>query len=63
MTLDAADVPDLIGALADRFETYNIGFREARHITVEMLEAAFTELDSFEELSRISSGWDLPYKH
>lgn len=54
MTLDAADVPDLIGALADRFETYNIGHREARHITVEMLEAAFADQADFEESSLVT---------
>ncbi len=63
MTLDAADVPDLIGALADRFESYDIGLREARHITIEMLEAAFADLADFEDDSRITSGWDSPSKH
>lgn len=40
------DVPDLIGALADRFEEYDIGPREAAMIAVEMLAHAMTVVDA-----------------
>ena len=39
------DVPDLIGALADRFDEYDIGPREALHITLEMLAVAMDATD------------------
>lgn len=49
MHIDDCDVPELVSALADRFAGYDIGPREARHITVEMLDAAFAEQADFED--------------
>lgn len=49
MDIDDCDVPELIGALADRFSGYDIGPRETRHITVEMLAVAFAEQAEFED--------------
>lgn len=60
--LELYDVPDLIDALAERFTAYEIAPREARHITVEMLDQAFAALEPFEENTRVD-GYVLPYKH
>lgn len=43
------DVPDLIGALADRFEEYEIGPREAAIITVEILAHAMDAVEAESE--------------
>ncbi len=43
------DVPDLVGALAERFSEYNIGPREAAHITLEMLREAMSAVDTESE--------------
>ena len=47
--MDELDVPDLIGALADRFQEYDIGPREAAYITLEMLREAMTTVDAESE--------------
>lgn len=48
MDLESADVPDLIGALADRFSEYDIDPRAALLIAAEMLAAAMAESDDVE---------------
>lgn len=48
MDLESADVPDLIGALADRFSEYDIEPRAALLIAAEMLAAAMAESDDVE---------------
>lgn len=45
---DAADVPDLIGALAERFEANNIPVRQALAIASEMLAVAMADPDEYE---------------
>ena len=48
MDLEAADVPDLIDALAERFRDYEIGPRESMVIAVEMLAAALSDDDGLD---------------
>lgn len=55
MRLTDADVPDLIGALADRFSEYDIHPRQAAFVTVEMLSHAFDELAAFEDASLVDA--------
>jgi hypothetical protein len=43
------DVPDLIGAIADRFEEYDISLREAAIITVETLAHAMDAVEAESE--------------
>ena len=57
------DVPDLIGALADRFEEYDISPREAAIITVEMLANAMDAIDQLADeqfADLMSPGTTLP---
>lgn len=45
MDLEAADVPELIEALAERFREYGIQPLESMHIAQEMLAVALSEAD------------------
>lgn len=45
MDLDLADVPDLIEALAERLNSYDIPARQALVIASEMLLEAYAQLD------------------
>lgn len=45
---DHPDVPDLIGALAERFQGNNIPVRQALAIAAEMLAVAMTEPDEYD---------------
>jgi hypothetical protein len=54
MDLDAADVPELIEALADRYALYGITPQQARRITLDILERAFSELEEFEDATRVT---------
>lgn len=47
--LSDADVPDLIGALADRMRGYDFTPRQAVHIAAEMLAEAMTTDDPADE--------------
>lgn len=61
MSIDDCDVPELISALADRFSGYDIGPREAKSITIEMLAHAFAEQADFDEVSLVDTNpWRLP---
>ena len=45
MDINAADVPELIEALAERFREYGIRPMESLHIAQEMLAVALAEAD------------------
>lgn len=45
MDLEAADVPELIEALAERFREYGIQHLESMRIAQEMLAVALSEAD------------------
>lgn len=44
------DVPELIEALTEKYREYGIGSREARRITIDMLEEAFLRAEVEAEL-------------
>lgn len=48
-------MPDLIGALAERFEEYNIPTREALAIAVCMLIEALDDPDAYAEFLEMDS--------
>lgn len=47
--MDADDLPDLIGAIADLYASYDIGPLQAQIITADLLAEAMSKADDFDE--------------